>query len=123
MNDKLATSTIAMTIYNILATIGGPANPFQLYCQAKKMQHPILDRKQFDAALMRLNRMRLVQSTQFGFMVVDRSRRLIVSRDRSDIKLQSNGEVTGGWNAWCWRDPAGVITRVFRERKNRKVKR
>lgn len=117
MIDEYADSTIAMSIYNVLATTGGPMNDLMVFNHVRTTANPGVTKKQFDASLNKLGKMKLIRRTPLGIAAVDPKRRIIVSRDRSDMKKQVDGRVTGGWGGWMWKDPAGTISRVFRKQK------
>lgn len=95
MNDELyATSTVAMSAYNMLAVQGRPFTTKAIFNYLSSEPHPGLKKTQVKQGLAELKKLGLVRSSREGFQINDPKRRLCVSRDRSG----------DGWDGWKVRD-------------------
>ena len=116
MKSPYADSTIAISIYNTLVVFGGPMGRDDLFEAVRIQHHRDLQKEQFDVSLHKLvSKMRLVRLIEDRFHTVDQQRRIIVGRNRNDIK-EENGHCIGGWEWWVWKSPGGAISKVFEKR-------
>lgn len=96
---KYAESTVAMTAYNLLAMATGPIERSSLLCRVRDVAMPGLEEQQFNSAIAKAMSRGYLHSIPGGIDVVDTKRRLVRSRDRSDVRVVG-GEVLGGWERW-----------------------
>lgn len=94
-------STVAMTLYNLLAIKGRPADLVELLDECRRSHLPEADMEiAQDAAAGLLDRGR-VNSEGGLFWLKDPQRRFITHRDRSDAdQVDKHGNSLGGWNGW-----------------------
>lgn len=117
MKSPYADSTIAISIYNTLVVFGGPMSRDDLFTAVKNQHHRDLQKEQFVVSLHKLaSKLRLVRLIDERFQPVDQQRRVIVGRNRSDMKEESEGHCVGGWDCWIWKSPGGSISPVFKKR-------
>lgn len=95
-----ATSTIAMSAYNVLAACGDPMTATQIL-DALSLQHPGLEISQLLTALARLVKLNLIIRRKKAYQSIDVQRRVVLKRDHTDAKIDpKTGNVKGGWNGW-----------------------
>ena len=116
MNDKkhqvepYGASTVAMSVYNLLALKGRPVEAAELLADLQALQLPELGDELFTKALAQAEARGLVRGREGLFWIKDPRRRRITSRDRSDGHVdEATGEVLGGWGGWCVEDPHGPV--------------
>jgi hypothetical protein len=99
--QEWADSTIAMSIYNIVAKLGRPlGNIDEILDVVRKLYHPGLLKKDAKRAVAELKKRKLLIKVKGGLDVADVQRRLVVGRNREDAEIQEDGTVTGGWKDW-----------------------
>ena len=105
MSQEIAISTVAMTVYNLIALRGRVESRSELLPVARTHLHGSLGEAQLDAAIDGLLSRKRIQEGEAGLMLFDRRRRQVVARDRSDVQIdEETGEVSGGWNGWTLKD-------------------
>lgn len=95
-----AVSTVALSIYNLLALGGGKTvqDAFQLLSVGP---HPGLDRVCMDNAVKGLLARRWLELEDGVLYLRAQDRRPVLVRYRGDWRIDDNtGEVTGGWTGW-----------------------
>jgi len=95
-----ALSTVAFSAYNLL-TLTGPSSVEDL---AAAFPYPMSGPRLREALVALVDR-RYVKCTQIVeasplFDVLDRKRRRVVGRDRSDARVTEDGDILGGWEKW-----------------------
>ncbi len=104
--ELYGTSTIAFSLYNLLALRGEASSVDEMLDDLEMIQHPLLELPQLNRALDRLEEKKLVIRDGDDYRVIDRRRRVIVERDLLDAAVDpETGELVGGWNGWMVRDP------------------
>ena len=105
--EPYATSTVAMTIYNLLTVSGRTAEgPLEIADLVRASQHPEATDAMICRAWDGLVERKLLVETPDGWRPVDARRRTVFGRDRSDVAIdKDSGAVTGGWNGWKLKDP------------------
>ncbi len=104
--EPYGTSTIAFSLYNLLALRGEASSVDEMLDDLKMIQHPLLELPQLSRALDRLEEKKLVVRDGAVYRIADKRRRVIVERDLSDAAVDpETGELVGGWNDWMMRDP------------------
>jgi hypothetical protein len=106
---QLATSTIAISIYNILAVAGCELTISDIYRSICTGHNQELDREQVIEAMTGLCKRQLLcvhriddRNSTERFSTVDRHHRLVRSRDRSG----------DGWNNWIVANRDGSVQRL-----------
>jgi len=89
-----AISTVAMSIYNLLAAEGPVLSKNRILAELETRQLPGLKKSALHNALNELKKRGLVLATRKGFKIVDPQRRLAIERNR-------DGD---GWDGWKVRD-------------------
>ena len=111
MDELYADSTIAMSAYNVLAP-GGGCGINELLGTLQAIAHPGLGLDTLMRAVSGLLDRRLIRIDDDGeqpvYVVCDPRPRIVVGRDRSDLRVEDYRAV-GGWNGWIVRDPGGAI--------------
>jgi len=109
-----ATSTIAISAYNILARLGAEMSAKQIHEELVQTQHPGLKMGQLRTALRKLAQLYLISASNGVFKTRDPRRRVITHRDKSDACIDAKtGEVKGGWNGWMLQDAEKGNVSVF----------
>ena len=106
---KDANSTIAYSIYNLLASAGHPIKKSEILQTLRTIQHPTLSMRQFEDALMLLctKKKLLVILKKDFYDVVDKDKGIILRRDISDARRNTiTREWEGGWNGWVFKNDA-----------------
>ena len=104
--ESYATSTIAMSVYNLLAMSKGRHNSTEVFEELKKIQHPEMDRTLFDRAVAELLKRELIFETEKEkYAVKDPQCRLVMQRDTTDGIVDETGKIQGGWGSWKISDP------------------
>ena len=99
--DLYATSTIAMSILNLLA-VGRCEIPFDPIFMELKSQHPGLERYLIDRAIEQLAERGLIVKSDVGYRCAKPNQTIVVTRDRSDFSINhETGEQEGGWSGWA----------------------
>jgi hypothetical protein len=99
--QKHAASTIAISVYNLLARRGRPLNDIdELTETLAHMQHPELDTDTVQKAVDELQERKLLVLRNGKLDVSDPQRRIIVNRDRDDGYIDDDGIIQGGWDNW-----------------------
>jgi hypothetical protein len=99
-----ATSTIAMSAYNSLSHFGEEMSADLIFASLQS-HHPGIEQEQLIEALDKLVELKFISAIDENYKSRDRSRRVIISRDRSDWNIDPiNGKVNGGWNDWKVQD-------------------
>jgi len=111
MTESCATSTIAMSAYNVMAVTGGDGvDKVDLLQRLITLQHPDLGLEQLENALDSLTERNLIKEADSRFKVKDAKRRVIVNRSLKDVEVDEDGNVSGGWTGWKIKDHAlGLI--------------
>ena len=102
--ELYATSTIAFSIYNLIAVQRGVGKREELLKKLKTIQHPEIEKEHFDSAVSELLNRKYIVDRDGILMLIDPSFRTIVSRNLSDGKVHEDGTITGGWNGWLLSD-------------------
>ena len=108
--EPYGTSTVAMSIYNLLATTRRAMTLQEIATDLQRLQHPEIDEKIFKRAASELIKRRLVKQVNDFLTCADPHGRIVRMRNRRDVKVnRRTGEVQGGWSGWMISDPAKVI--------------
>ena len=101
-----ATSTVAASIYNLLAFNRISASKQKIQELVFSQAHPHSSIEQIDLALAGLLDRGHIQLDKQGiYSLKDPSFRLVTNRDKSDIAIdETTGEWIGGWNGWEFLD-------------------
>ncbi|MCP4674328.1 MAG: hypothetical protein GY854_02180 [Deltaproteobacteria bacterium] len=106
MGELYATSTVAISVYNLLTITGDAITLKEIHRRLESQQHPGLDIDQLSAAVIELVHCKLLQADGDKYCGIDLKRRTIAVRDRSDGAINpETGECEGGWHGWMVRDP------------------
>lgn len=97
-------STIAMSAYNAIAINTGSANISIIFDTLMRTQHPDLEIIFLEKSLKKLLKKKYVNKNKEIYSLKDKRRRLIVTRDLSDVIVDKDGMPRGGWNRWMARD-------------------
>ncbi len=102
-----ADSTIAITVYNLLAINRNPLDVTELLTGASA-QHCSVEPVQLSRAAQALVERGWVGSNPDGtYFCKDSHRRVVIARDRSDAEAtDDDGNCVGGWNGWQLRSMA-----------------
>ena len=101
--EAFADSTVAMTLYNLLAMVRGALTVEQLTSSAMKLQHRGLETEQTQRALDGLvERGRIKLQPDGTYALIARERLMVVQRDLGDYDPKA---MTGGWEGWHVKDP------------------
>jgi hypothetical protein len=99
----IATSTVAMSIYNLVAFAGRPMTLDEMLVGLKKVQFYDIELDDLVKPIEELARRGWMVANDGRFEIVDNvKRRLIRSRDRFDFAHDDDGHESpfGGWNGW-----------------------
>lgn len=106
--EPYGASTVAMSIYNLLALKGRPTEGAELLADLSALQLPELAAELFTRALAQAVSRGLVRGREGRYWIKDPRRRRITTRDRSDAEVdEATGQVNGGWGGWYVEDPHG----------------
>lgn len=106
------TSTVAITLYNFVASSRTPLEPSEsLFGAIKHIQLPGLDEATFKEAYDILTQKGLLKIMAGRLVVADQRCRVIIGRNRDDASMnEETGRISGGWNGWLVHDPVrGLI--------------
>jgi hypothetical protein len=96
-----------------MTVTGGPLSIESILAQLVELQHPQLEMPQLVRALKALKQRGLAKPTSLGWVQTDQQRRLIVSRNLEDVRVEDDGSISGGWTGWMRREQRGVLSPVF----------
>lgn len=101
LKQPYAPSTVALTMYNILADLGRPADLAELLDACRAQQHP---EAEFDLAVQAAKGLLdrgYVRMKNGKIRLKDTCRLHVLERDRSDgYEMDDEGNLSGGWNGW-----------------------
>lgn len=102
-----ATSTVAISLYNFVASARTPIEPSSnLFDALAHIQHPGLDEETFKEAYKIMTEKRFLRVLAGRLVVADPRGRLIIGRNRDDAKVdEKTGRISGGWSGWLAHDP------------------
>lgn len=100
-------STIAMSAYNAIALNGGKATFEEILEILITIQHPELKSELLQSSIDYLVDKDFIRIHNDKYCSRDPERRMIVSRDISDIYVDVTGIPRGGWNKWMIKDTTG----------------
>lgn len=113
MTDEYADSTVAMSAYNAMCRNTGPVDDVSILLGALQAEiHPLLKMAQLKRAVRRAVRTGIIVRQNGRYAPVDRKRRIVVARDRSDAYVDDKGRIRGGWNDWTIKDLVSGLDRL-----------
>lgn len=109
---RYAASTVAMTLYNLIAQARNPLTAEQLHAQAIIVAHPDVTLADVLQVLCDMEERRLTRKMiDDTYYCPDARRRRVIGRDRTDAQILYDGVITGGWVRWVLQDgtPIGEV--------------
>lgn len=95
-----------MTLYNLIALASGPRKPEQLRAVVTDPETggpPSLEAVGHALKEMSRRGWVRVRECEGTVDVLDKKRRILVARDRTDAVVEADGSVSGGWEGWLVR--------------------
>lgn len=109
--SEYALSTVAMSIYNLLANYG--VLNLDRIVHLVNQQLPGIKIEHVNDAIYKLKNRVWIVGNNNGFKLFDDQRRPVLSRNREDCYMDNEtGEIIGGWSDWLVRDPNGLLRRI-----------